>query len=1468
MLKEGKYVHSEGDDNWWIPSGKVFYSPNAGDTPEQELSFAKQHFFLPHLFEDPFGSNTIVTYDKYDLLLQEITDPLGNITTVNTKDDSGNSFIGLDYRVLQPYQVTDPNGNRTSVAFDALGMVVGTAVMGKPENDPKKGDWMDSDFRPDLTQAEIDQFFADPKGPITALLLGTATNRIIYDLTGYWLELDPKKKQPAFAATLARETHAHDPVPEDGLKIQVSFSYSDGFGREIQKKIQAEPGPVPIRDTSTGLIITDANGQPEMTENSVSPRWVGSGWTIFNNKGKPVCQYEPFFTDTHRFEFDVHIGVSPILFYDPVERVIATIHPNHTYEKVVFDPWHQKTFDVNDTVASDPRTDEDIQGYVAEYFKQEATQPGGWKTWLVQRGIDSLAPPQNENGLDAEQKAAVRTLIHADTPTVAYFDSLGRTFLTVAHNKFERRENNSVIIVEDRYHTWAFLDIEGNQHAVIDAKLDPATKKGRTIMFYDYDMLSNRIHQASMEAGERWTLNDVSGKPIHAWDSRDHHFSSVYDLLRRPIESYLREGAGPELLLIGRTVYGESQPSPEAKNMRGKVYQVFDQAGVVTSDEYDFKGNLLSSRRQLATDYKNILNWSPTVEPVKLEAEIFTSSTTNDALNRPIELIAPHSDHPDAKTNTIHLTYNEASLLESVEANLQGESAVTPFVTDIDYNAKGQRTQIIYGSGATPDRQGVTTFYTYDLLTFRLIHLLTTRNAAIFPDDCPQPPLAERPGCQVQNLNYTYDPAANIIHIQDDAQQTIYFSGQVVRPDADYKYDAIYRLIEANGREHRGQAPQPQTTWNDDFRVVKQDHPNNGIAMRNYFEFYEYDEVGNIKSFNHQADKGNWVRNYEYNENSQIKEEAAARKSNRLSRTIVHPGSQQPITEPYTYDVHGNMTSMPHLPEMEWDFKDELQMVDKGGGCKVYYVYDATGQRVRKVIEDNGKRLRERIYLGGFEVYREYNGNELQTLERETLHIMDDKQRIALVETRTLGDDSAPEQLIRYQFSNHLGSASLELDEKAQIISYEEYYPYGSTSYQALDGQTEKPKRYRYTGKERDEETGLYYHGARYYAPWLGRWTEADPIGIGGDVNLYAYVHGKVLIAVDPAGLQEHLNGASGGTQAPEVKPQGMGPDITPPDAAPTVTHNNDNNPPPAPGPGEGTEGTGTGQDPNLHQLQQQEAKRQQQDVNAKEAMKKLPREMRKPGQLTPIFNENDQVSAWVYRSSPWRSEGEYYLHDTSGTRLRLVGESPTMPTASFLDLVNPASVIRMAGMLRRIVSEFAGAFRPAMLSNQMVVAATGNSVTETSALLMSSRTGQMVRSVRPGALTGINEATLVAHGVMEPGKLGASYIDLGGIYGRVTPYRMAQILVDDLNWSGDVLRLAACRTGITVNGIGTSFGQQLSQELASLGRTTAVIAPWGSVYIYGRGLGMFTGLPRVLPPATSNILSPGQGWNYYVGYF
>jgi RHS repeat-associated protein len=393
----------------------------------------------------------------------------------------------------------------------------------------------------------------------------------------------------------------------------------------------------------------------------------------------------------------------------------------------------------------------------------------------------------------------------------------------------------------------------------------------------------------------------------------------------------------------------------------------------------------------------------------------------------------------------------------------------------------------------------------------------------------------------VQDLSYTYDPTGNITHIQDNAdiQNVVFFRNKRVEPSNDYTYDAIYRLINASGREHLGQngagqpLPPTPTSYND-FPHVGLLQPGDGKAMGTYSEQYQYDAVGNFLQFIHRGtDPANpvWTRAYTYNEASLLE---PGQTSNRLTRTMVNPGGAQPQNENYTHDLHGNITRMPQLQVMQWDFKDQLSVTQRQAvnaddtdgvqhqGERTYYVYDATGQRVRKVTErQNGTRMKERIYLGTLELYREYNGNGTNvTLERETLHTMDDKQRIALVETRTQGNDVSPAQLIRYQFDNHLGSACLELDEQAKIISYEEYYPYGSTSYQAVHSQSETPKRYRYTGKERDEESALSFHGARYLAPWLGRWTTPDPAGIIDGPNLYVYTHDNSIRLVDPDGRQ------------------------------------------------------------------------------------------------------------------------------------------------------------------------------------------------------------------------------------------------------------------------------------------------------------------------------------------------------------
>lgn len=134
MLLAGGY-HQEPDSSgyWWIPSG--------------QQSFDEAKFYLSEVTRDPFAVDTHSAYDVYVLMTVAATDALGNHIQANA-----------NYRVLQPEQVTDPNGNRAAVTFNALGLVAGSAVMGKESEN--LGDELTDNFKADLTQNEIDAFIA------------------------------------------------------------------------------------------------------------------------------------------------------------------------------------------------------------------------------------------------------------------------------------------------------------------------------------------------------------------------------------------------------------------------------------------------------------------------------------------------------------------------------------------------------------------------------------------------------------------------------------------------------------------------------------------------------------------------------------------------------------------------------------------------------------------------------------------------------------------------------------------------------------------------------------------------------------------------------------------------------------------------------------------------------------------------------------------------------------------------------------------------------------------------------------------------------------------------------------------------------------------------------------------------------------------------------------------------------------
>jgi RHS repeat-associated protein len=1073
-------------EQYWMASGVAGFQR---DTPPR--------FFLPARYTDSFGNETQIAFDPRDLFVQTTTDALGNQIQVTD----------FDYRMLAPCEMADPSGNYAAIAFNLLGMPVASAIMGR--NGTESGDRLTGiDLDPPIR--DIERFFTRSFTKNTPLAwLGSATARYVYDL-GEQTRPDGTVAawgiRPAGGVHIRREQH----VRADGGSpdIQVAVEYSDGAGSAIVQKAQAEP-------------------DPDSTAARPPLRWIASGKTVFNNKGKPVKQYEPYFSATeHQFdpaEVTQEVGVTPVLYYDGPGRLVRTELPDGSFSRVTFSPWHVQSFDPNDTVL-------DSDWYQA----RSPVNPAG------------AAPAA------ADKRAAWLAARCNDTPTVTVLDSLGREAIAVAHNRVEDPSGTLTFDgrtwKDERDATFTKLDVEGKPLWIRDAL-------GHLVMQYltpplatdaqddsapagsvpGYDIAGNLLFQHSMDGGDRWMLTDAAGKPMLAWDFNEaastpgaplqrRLYRTEYDELHRPTAIWLRFDDDARIK-IERFEYQDAQPT-DTDNLNGQLVRHYDPSGLAETVRRDFKGNVETAQRTLtAAGTASIVDWKTLRSPngsSKLTGEPFTLNTEFDALSRISLQYNWHRD--DAHVAAYQPQYGARGLLIS-ESLLIG-AARTPngprggvnagdpdAIQEVRYNVKGQKELLTLGSGTT-------TKYEYDPLTFRLTRILTKRRRPA-GDACSS---AFNSASVIQDLNYTYDPVGNITQILDAAQAIRYGANQRIDPVNRYEYDALYRLTSADGKESRGNSGAPTNVEGAASRFpCPAPDPN---VLRNYTQYYSYDAVGNITRMRHVADSGGWTRDYSY-----AYEVAGAPPSNRLATTTDGTGT---VTK-YRHDTHGSLLNLANAPrqfDLHWDDRDMIRQIDLGGGGIAYYQYDSGKQRTRKRIENQNNLggYWERIYLGGYELYRRYNGNGKTVVEEiETHHLSDADQRVLIVDDvitasdvahpRPDGQSVAKQTLFRYQYTNHLGSACIETDDSASLISYEEYHPYGTSAFRSLKSNVEAPSsRYRYTGMERDEESGLSYHTARFHSGELTRWLSVDPSGSRDGPNRYAYAGVNPITFVDRTG--------------------------------------------------------------------------------------------------------------------------------------------------------------------------------------------------------------------------------------------------------------------------------------------------------------------------------------------------------------
>ncbi|VVH66040.1 hypothetical protein BSPLISOX_742 [uncultured Gammaproteobacteria bacterium] len=249
-----------------------------------------------------------------------------------------------------------------------------------------------------------------------------------------------------------------------------------------------------------------------------------------------------------------------------------------------------------------------------------------------------------------------------------------------------------------------------------------------------------------------------------------------------------------------------------------------------------------------------------------------------------------------------------------------------------------------------------------------------------------------------------------------------------------------------------------------------------------YQQTYAYDTDNNLTNLSHQA------------------------KSNTWQQTLtIHPNSNRGTenNNQNNFDTNGNLLNLSSIGNLEWHHNNTLNKLTKADkpNTTQYYVYDYQDRRVRTVIESSHQAQSQRDYLPSLDLSTNQAKQQTSTLHIST-HIISESSK----------DSTQSLNQTRYQLTSHLQSNILELDNKAQTLSYEHYYPYGGTALIASKDKAQvQQKRYRYTGKERDDSSGLCYYGARYLAPWLARWISPDSAGAVDGLNLYIYVGNNPL---------------------------------------------------------------------------------------------------------------------------------------------------------------------------------------------------------------------------------------------------------------------------------------------------------------------------------------------------------------------
>ncbi|WP_348650907.1 RHS repeat domain-containing protein [Enterobacter cloacae] len=685
----------------------------------------------------------------------------------------------------------------------------------------------------------------------------------------------------------------------------------------------------------------------------------------------------------------------------------------------------------------------------------------------------------------------------SDTPTVTVTSNRGLTVRDIAYHRHPASPSVTHVRITRHQH-----DARGFLMQSADPRLHEA---GRVNFSYLTGLAGSVLRTQGADNGTTLTLNDAAGRSLilvsnisTADDGTQDRHQAVTRSLQyedatlagRPL-SVTEQLSGDAARITERFVYAGSAAEEKAMNLAGACVSHYDTAGLVQTDSIALTGAPLSVTRRLLKEADNpdvVADWQGTGVPawdalLTGEGEEYTTLTTADTTGAVLTTT-------DAKGNMQRVAYDVAGRLSGSWLTLK-DGTEQVIVRSLTYSAAGQKLREEHGNG-------VVTTYTYDARTQRLTGMKTER------------PAGHPAGTRVlQDLRYEYDPVGNVLKITNDAEETRFWRNQKAVPENTYTYDSLYQLVSATGREmadagQQGSRLPPATV----------PLPADSASYTHYTRTYTYDEAGNLTQISHSAPAtGN-----SYTTNITV--------SDRSNRGVLSTLTESPAEVNALFTAGGQQKQLLPGQHLTWTVRNELLAVspvvrDGSADDRESYRYDGGSQRVLKVsVQKTGTSTQTQrvLYLPGLEL-RTTKAGETET---EGLQVITTgeagRAQVRVLHWTSGRPEGISHDPIRYSYDNLTGSSQLELDGEGQVISMEEYYPYGGTAVWAARSTTEADyKTIRYSGKERDA-TGLYYYGYRYYQPWAGRWLSADPAGTVDGLNLFRMVRNNPVTLYDTEG--------------------------------------------------------------------------------------------------------------------------------------------------------------------------------------------------------------------------------------------------------------------------------------------------------------------------------------------------------------